>query len=195
MKYRNFDWLLCFLYPDKVLLWRYCQCWSSKLADSRQKKTVVSDPLILILWRIWSLAVFHSIPSYVFHSRGLFGYFFPYTSHVLFTDLRHSRLNDVRKETFNSKRSALPFCMWWTCCNVTAWSFDNLWDICYSIVYNGDHSMMCIVIEYCHKFCQLYLSHIFSWLSYGIVLNLYVLSSPRGCSYACTLTHAGFKER
>ena len=45
----------------------------------------------------------HSVT--VFHSRGLFGRSFPYTSHVIFTDLTHSNLNDVRKETFNSKRS------------------------------------------------------------------------------------------
>ena len=67
-----------------------------------------------------------------FHSRGLIGRLFPYTSHVIFTDLSHSNLNDVRKDTFSSERSAMA-------------NADDLFSrpfvgFCHTIVYYGGHS-------------------------------------------------------
>jgi hypothetical protein len=61
----------------------------------------------------------------------LIGRLFPYTSHVLFTDLRHSNLNDVRKETFSSKRSALVLMIY---------LLGHLWVFYHTIVYYGGHS-------------------------------------------------------
>ena len=121
IQFNNCTFICCFPSPDQVLLWRFCQCWSTEHADSWQKKAMVSFPVHILLSTAMlfnfacvpfhSIAVFHSILLPSFHSRGLFGHFFPYTSHVIFTDLKHSHLNDVRKDTFNSKRSALAiFC-------------------------------------------------------------------------------------